>query len=218
MAMGQEKSVVKVIAISGSLRKASYSSGLIRAAIELTKESIIGMEIEQLDISQLPMENFDLEGDEDNTSLDVEILHQKLRYGAGSFPPVVEDFRQKILESDCILFSSPEFNYSVSAPLKNAIDWGSRAPNVWADKPAAVISVSGAMGGARGQLHLRQIGVDVDLHFVNKPEFFLDAFKPPTKFDTQGNLIDEQAKKRLKKVLLALRTFTLRLQGNKCGN
>jgi NAD(P)H-dependent FMN reductase len=71
---------------------------LIIAAIELSKESIAGMEIEHLDISQLPMQNIDLEGED----------HE------GSFPPAVEDLRQKILESDCILFSSPEFNYSVS--------------------------------------------------------------------------------------------------------
>ncbi|CAK7336513.1 unnamed protein product [Dovyalis caffra] len=106
----------------------------------------------------------------------------------------------------------------MSAPMKNALDWASRAPNVWADKPAPVISVSGGIGGARGQLHLRQIGVHVDLHFTNKPEFFLNAFKPPTKFDSQGNLIDEQAKERLKELLLALQTFTLRLKGSKCEN
>ncbi|KAI5596033.1 hypothetical protein BDE02_03G179800 [Populus trichocarpa] len=201
MVSGLENSVIKVAAIGGSIRKASYSNGLIRAAIELSKESIVGMEIEHLDISQLPMQNIDLEGED----------HE------GSFPPAVEDLRQKILESDCILFSSPEFNYSVSAPLKNAIDWASRPPNVWADKAAAIISASAGMGGARGQLHLRQIGVFIDLHFINKPEFFLNVFQPPAKFDSQGNLIDENTKERLKEVLLALQAFTWRLKnGNKC--
>ncbi|KAI9398552.1 hypothetical protein POPTR_003G195900v4 [Populus trichocarpa] len=196
MVSGLENSVIKVAAIGGSIRKASYSNGLIRAAIELSKESIAGMEIEHLDISQLPMQNIDLEGED----------HE------GSFPPAVEDLRQKILESDCILFSSPEFNYSVSAPLKNAIDWASRPPNVWADKAAAIISASAGMGGARGQLHLRQIGVFIDLHFINKPEFFLNVFQPPAKFDSQGNLIDENTKERLKEVLLALQAFTWRLK------
>eukprot|EP00258_Populus_trichocarpa_P003588 XP_002304803.1 NADPH:quinone oxidoreductase [Populus trichocarpa] len=196
MVSGLENSVIKVAAIGGSIRKASYSNGLIRAAIELSKESIVGMEIEHLDISQLPMQNIDLEGED----------HE------GSFPPAVEDLRQKILESDCILFSSPEFNYSVSAPLKNAIDWASRPPNVWADKAAAIISASAGMGGARGQLHLRQIGVFIDLHFINKPEFFLNVFQPPAKFDSQGNLIDENTKERLKEVLLALQAFTWRLK------
>lgn len=196
MVSGLENSVIKVAAIGGSIRQASYSNGLIRAAIELSKESIVGMEIEHLDISQLPMQNIDLEGED----------HE------GSFPPAVEDLRQKILESDCILFASPELNYSVSAPLKNAIDWASRPPNVWADKAAAIISASGGMGGARGQLHLRQIGVFLDLHFINKPEFFLNAFQPPAKFDSQGNLIDENTRERLKEVLLALQAFTWRLK------
>jgi hypothetical protein len=106
---------------------------------------------------------------------------------------------------------------NIPAPLKNAIDWASRPPNVWADKAAAIISASAGMGGARGQLHLRQIGVFIDLHFINKPEFFLNVFQPPAKFDSQGNLIDENTKERLKEVLLALQAFTWRLKnGNKC--
>jgi len=101
---------------------------------------------------------------------------------------------------------------NIPAPLKNAIDWASRPPNVWADKAAAIISASAGMGGARGQLHLRQIGVFIDLHFINKPEFFLNVFQPPAKFDSQGNLIDENTKERLKEVLLALQAFTWRLK------
>ena len=101
---------------------------------------------------------------------------------------------------------------NIPAPLKNAIDWASRPPNVWGDKAAAIISVSAGMGGARGQLHLRQIGVFLDLHFINKPEFFLNAFQPPAKFDSQGHLIDENTRERLKEVLLALQAFTWRLK------
>lgn len=103
------------------------------------------------------------------------------------------------------------------APLKNAIDWASRPPNVWADKPAAIVSAGGGFGGGRAQYHLRQIGVYLDLHFINKPEFFVNAFQPPLKFDSQGNLTDPEAKKKLTDVLLALQTFTLRLQG-KCSD
>lgn len=64
-------------------------------AIEISKSSITGVEIEHVDISDLPLLNTDLEG-------------------KGTFPPVVEAFRQKILEADSILFASPEYNYSVS--------------------------------------------------------------------------------------------------------
>lgn len=64
-------------------------------AIQLSKESIDGMEIEYVDIAPLPMLNTDLESD-------------------GTYPPAVEAFRQKILEADSILFASPEYNYSVT--------------------------------------------------------------------------------------------------------
>ncbi|CBI35123.3 hypothetical protein VitviT2T_020232 [Vitis vinifera] len=188
------KPVIKVAALCGSLRKASFNRGLIRSAIKISKEAINGMEIEYVDIAPLPMLNTDLEVD-------------------GTYPPAVEAFRRKILEADSILFASPEYNYSVTAPLKNAIDWASRPPNVWADKPAAIISTGGGFGGGRSQYHLRQIGVYLDLHFINKPEFFLNAFQPPAKFDGEGNLIDEDAKERIKEVILSLQAFTRRLQG-----
>jgi chromate reductase, NAD(P)H dehydrogenase (quinone) len=97
--------------------------------------------------------------------------------------------------------------------LKNAIDWASRPPNVWAGKAAAIISTGGDFGGGRSQYHLRQVGVYIDLHFINKPEFFLRAFQPPAKFNDDGDLIDGEAKDKLKQVLLSLQAFTLRLQG-----
>ena len=99
------------------------------------------------------------------------------------------------------------------APLKNAIDWASRPPNVWAGKAAAIVSTGGSAGGGKAQYHLRQIGVFLDLHFINKPEFSLNAFLPPAKFNSDGDLIDEEIKNKLKQVLLSLQAFTLRLQG-----
>lgn len=185
---------IKVIALCGSLRQNSSNRGLIRAATEIAKESIDGLQIEYVDISPLPMLNTDLEVD-------------------GTYPTVVEAFRRKILEADSFLFASPEYNYSVTAPLKNALDWGSRPPNVWGDKAAAIVSSSGGSGGVRSQYHLRQIGVFLDLHFINKPEFFLNAHQPPPKFDTSGDLIDPDVRDKLKALLLSLRAFSLRLKG-----
>ncbi|KAJ0744071.1 putative NAD(P)H dehydrogenase (quinone), NADH:ubiquinone reductase (H(+)-translocating) [Helianthus annuus] len=187
------KSIINVAAICGSLRKASYNRGLIRSAIDLTtNQSVTGMSINYIDISPLPMLNTDLEID-------------------GKYPQSVTTFRDQILQSDCFLFASPEYNYSVTAPLKNAIDWASRPPNVWADKAAVIVSAGGGFGGGRSQYVLRQSGVYLDLHFINKPEFFLNAFESPPKFDDEGNLIDLEAKERLKSVLNALKAFTLRL-------
>ncbi|KAL8137352.1 hypothetical protein V2J09_003353 [Rumex salicifolius] len=193
-ALSAAKPIIKVAALCGSLRTGSFNRGLLRSAMKICSESIEGMQIEYLQIAPLPMLNTDLEV-------------------GGRFPPVVEAFRQKILECDCVLFASPEYNYSVTAPLKNAIDWASRPPNAWADKAAAIISTGGGFGGGRAQYHLRQIGIYLDLHFINKPEFFLNAFQPPAKFDEDGNLIDEEAKEKIKQMLLSLQTFTLRLKG-----
>jgi chromate reductase, NAD(P)H dehydrogenase (quinone) len=98
-------------------------------------------------------------------------------------------------------------------PLKNAIDWASRGQNCWADRAAAIVSAGGGFGGGRSQYHLRQVGVFLDLHFINKPELFVQAFQPPQKFDSDGNLIDADAMARLRQVILALQAFTLRLKG-----
>ncbi|KAK4406380.1 NAD(P)H:quinone oxidoreductase [Sesamum angolense] len=128
MAAAAPPPIIKVAALCGSLRKGSYNRGLLRAAMEVSK-SINGLEIEYVDISPLPFLNTDLEVD-------------------GTYPPVVEAFRQKILAADSVLFASPEYNYSVTGPLKNAIDWASRPPNVWADKAAAIVSAGGVLVGA----------------------------------------------------------------------
>ncbi|WOK96036.1 NAD(P)H:quinone oxidoreductase [Canna indica] len=188
--------IIKVAALCGSLRKGSFHRGLIRSAIQLSEESITGMNVELVDIAPLPFVNTDLEVD-------------------GRFPEPVEAFRDKIGGADAFLFASPEYNYSMTAPLKNAIDWGSRGTNLWADKPAAIVSAGGSHGGAKSQYHLRQVGVFVDLHFINKPELYVQAFhQQPPKFDySNGDLIDPDTKERLKKVLLSLQAFTLRLKG-----
>ncbi|KAI4332986.1 hypothetical protein L6164_017844 [Bauhinia variegata] len=191
-----EKTEIKVAAICGSLRKASYNRGLIRAAIELSKEEIDGIHVEYLETSSLPMINPDLEVE-------------------GTYPAEVEEFRHKVLEADGFLFASPDYNYSITPPLKNALDWGSRPPNVWARKTAAAVSAVG--GGRRAQLHLRQIGVCLDLHFINKPEFYLNAHRPPRKFNSDGDLVDSETKQQLKEVLLSLQAFTSRFQGKKKG-
>uniref|UniRef100_N1QTZ1 NAD(P)H dehydrogenase (quinone) n=1 Tax=Aegilops tauschii TaxID=37682 RepID=N1QTZ1_AEGTA len=103
-------------------------------------------------------------------------------------------------------------NRKDGTPLKNALDWASRGNNCWADKPAAIVSAGGGFGGGRSQYHLRQVGVFLDLHFINKPELFVQAFQQPPKFDNDGNLIDAEIRERIKKVLLSLQAFTLRVQ------
>jgi NAD(P)H-dependent FMN reductase len=66
------------------------------------------------------------------------------------------------------------------------------------------VSVGGGHGGVKSHYHLRQIGVYIDLHFINKPEFFLNGFLPPAKFNSDGDLIDDEVKEKLKQILLSL--------------
>ena len=165
-----------------------------RAAAEICRESIPGLEIDHIDISSLPLLNTDLEG------------------AGGVFPAAVEAFRARVRGADCFLFASPEYNYSISDPLKNVLDWGSCPPNCWGDRAAAILSASGGSGGSRSQYHIRQVGVFLDLHFVNKPEAFIKAHQPPKKFDYDGNLVDPETKEQVRKVLLALQALALRLQ------
>jgi NAD(P)H-dependent FMN reductase len=97
--------------------------------------------------------------------------------------------------------------------LKNALDWGSRPPNVWGDKAAAARSAAGGSGGTRAQCHLRQIGIFLDLHFVNKPEIFVRAHeRGAPKFDEHGNVIDDQLRSQIRALLSSLRSFSTRLR------
>ncbi|MGE5625927.1 MAG: NADPH-dependent FMN reductase [Bacillota bacterium] len=180
---------MKVTALVGSLRKGSYNRLVLRAVLELKPAA---MEIEEADIGGLPLYNEDLH--------------------AQGFPPAVEAFRDKVRTSDAVLFVTPEYNYSVPGVLKNAIDWASRPPNRALDsKPAAVMGASGSrLGTARAQYHLRQIGVFLNLHFINKPEVMISFAEKV--FDASGRLTDETARKLIAELLANLRDWTLKLK------
>ena len=89
--------------------------------------------------------------------------------------PEVLRLAEQIVETDGIVFVTPEYNYSIPGVLKNAIDWLSRCdPQPFAGKPATIIGASpGNVGTARMQYHLRQVGVFLDLQFMNKPEVMI---------------------------------------------
>ena len=109
-------SELRVVAIPGALRKASTNNGLLRAAAQVVPA---GMHIVQADYSQLPLYNDDL--------------------WTTGIPDSVKQFRSQIQSADALLFAVPEYNYSLPGPLKNAIDWASKNPNVFAGKPATML-------------------------------------------------------------------------------
>jgi chromate reductase, NAD(P)H dehydrogenase (quinone) len=177
---------IKVLGISGSIRKNSFNSGLLRAAKEVQPEN---MDITIYDIAELPLYN------EDNN--------------VGEPPKPVQDFKRKIAEVDAILFAVTEYNYSLSGVLKNAIDWASRPlkDSPLNGKPFAMMGAGGGLGTARAQYHLRQIAVFVNMFTFNKPELMIPrAFE---KFDENGNLKDDSIKEKIKDLLDAFYNFTL---------
>ena len=180
---------MKVLSLVGSLRKGSFNRLTLRAAMELKPAD---MDIEDFDIAPIPSYNED--------------VREK------GFPPVVQALRDRILAADALLFVTPEYNYSVPGVLKNAIDWASRPPErVFNGKPAAMMGASGGrLGTARAQYHLRQIGVFLDLHFINKPEVMI-SFADKS-FDASGRLTDEMTRKLIAELLVNLQNWTRQLQ------
>ena len=153
------------------------------------------MTVTVADISQIPLYNEDVR--------------------AQGFPPPVETLRQQIQAADALLFACPEYNYSMSGVLKNAIDWASRPPDQpFAGKPAAIIGAAAGMAGsARAQGDLRRSMVFLDMHPLNKPEIFIGQAQ--TKFDDSGNCGDEMARNLLRDQLIALAAWTRQIGGKK---
>jgi chromate reductase len=174
---------LNVIGFAGSLRKGSYNMALLRAAKKLAPENV---NIEIADISVIPTFNQDLELED-------------------VMPESVKALKAKVEKADAVLFSSPEYNYSIPGVLKNVIDWLSRpyGKNSLEEKPVAIMGTStGMLGASRAQYHLRQCFVFLNGFVMNKPEMIVPT--ATDKFDADGNLTDEKTKAKLKEMLDAL--------------
>src|SRR5260221_5565015 len=179
---------LRVLAMSGSLRKASYNTATLHAAQALAPSD---MTIEIFDLSPIPLYNEDVK--------------------VAGFPPSAQLLRDKIRAADALLFATPEYNYSMSGVLKNAIDWASRPPDQpFNDKPVAIIGASpSALGTGRAQYHLRQSCVFLNMHLLNKPEVMIAA--AATKFNEQGHLTAEPTRGFLRELLVNLAPCTRRI-------
>ena len=177
-----------IAVVVGSLRKDSLNRKTATALAALAPETI---RLEQIDIGQLAMYNQDLD----------------------EAPPAEwVAFRQRIKKADGVLFVSPEYNRSVPAVLKNAIDVGSRpyGQSAWQGKPGGVITVSpGAIGGFGANHHLRQMLTFLDVHPLQQPEAYLgNAGKW---FGEDGALQDESARKFLTTFINAYAAWVQRI-------
>ena len=183
---------MKILGICGSLRKASFNMAALRACNELMPQ---GMTMQIASIADLPIFNQDV--------LDA------------GMPEPVKRFRGEVAAADGLLIASPEYNFSVSAPLKNAIDWASRPPNqVFHDKPIAIFSAAGGpLGGARVQYDLRRILSQLWGHVLPRPEVFIGM--AASKIDAQGKLTDDTTRKFLSELLAGFKDWIVRMQPRK---
>ncbi len=177
--MGQRP--VRVLGISGSLRQASFNRGLLRAAHGVAPD---GVEIVEFDLHPLPLFDADVEREGD--------------------PEPVVAFKQAIRHADALLIATPEYNGSVPAVLKNAIDWASRRPpySPLKDKPAAVMGASPSGGGTRrAQAYLREILDRAGADVVGEPSLYLArAFEHAT----DGRLTSEDAREAVREIVAGL--------------
>jgi chromate reductase len=179
---------LKFLGISGSLRRQSRNTGLMRAARACLPQ---GVEMQTADLSDAPFYNADLTDK----------------------PAAVARILAQMEAADALVLACPEYNYSLAPALKNILDWASREPDnrLLAGKPVAIMGAGGGMGSSRAQYHLRQVCVFLDMHPLNKPEVFSNAFGPS--FAENGDLVDEKIRGLVTELLARLADWTRRLQG-----
>ena len=171
---------MNVCVLVGSLRKASFNRMLANALISVAPPS---MNLEIVEVGQLPLYNQDLDTD----------------------PPAPwTAFRQRVKVADAVLFVTPEYNRSVPAVLKNALDVGSRpyGSSVWDRKPGAVVSGSpGAVGAFGANHHLRQSLVFLNVPTMQQPEAYVGH--ADKLLDEHGKLVNDGTRKFLQEFMQA---------------
>jgi chromate reductase len=164
----------------GSLRKDSINRKVANALVELAPSTL---KLDIVEIGQLPLYNQDEDAN----------------------PPAAwTAFRQRVKAADAVLFVTPEYNRSVPAPLKNALDVGSRpyGQSGWDGKPGAVVSASpGAIGGFGANHHLRQSLVFLNVPAMQQPEAYIGT--ADKLFDEKGKLANDGTRKFLQSFLQA---------------
>lgn len=180
---------LKLLGISGSLRRQSTNSGLLRAALAELPE---GVSMDIADLSDIPFYNADIT----------------------ERPASVKRVLAQMDAADAFVLACPEYNYSLAPALKNIIDWASREPdNVFlAGKAAAIMGAAGGMGSSRSQYHLRQVCMCLDMHVLNKPEVFANAFSGS--FDGDGNLVESRLIQLVAEQMRALAAWSRRLKAS----
>jgi chromate reductase len=180
---------MRILGVAGSLRRASYNRGLIRAAAAGAPTGVV---VEVFDLSDMPLYNQDVED-------------------AGE-PASVVAFKDAVARADGLLVATPEYNHGVPGVLKNSIEWASR-PRVTSplrDTPVAVMGASPGRGStARAQAQLRDAFVFTGACVMPQPELLVGG--AGEHFDDDGNVIDPALHASLLELVEALSAWTLRI-------
>ncbi len=177
-----------ILGLCGSLRRKSFNRSALLAAAELMPA---GMHLSVANYDAIPLFNQDLQDQ--------------------GMPAAVTQLAQQISAADALLIASPEYNFSISGVLKNAIDWLSRVPvQPFKDKPVALMSATaGPVGGARHQYEVRKILGGLDALVLTRPEVFINLCQ--SKFDAEGRLVDAPARKAVADQMLAFERWIARV-------
>lgn len=188
----------RILAFAGSTRAGSFNKLLAREAASLA--SAAGAEVTVVDLRDLalPLYDADLEA-------------------ASGLPAAAKQWKASLAGAQGLLIASPEYNSSITAVLKNAIDWASRpAPGeaplaAFSGKVAALVSASpGALGGLRGLVHLRAILGNIGVLVLPDQ---LAIGKANEAFDAKGMLVDQKQRQGLERIVKSLVTTVARLAG-----
>ena len=183
---------LNVLVICGSLRKGSYNAALARTLPSLAPPELAFTSAPSF--GKFPIYNAD-------------------EHAASGIPADVIAWCDAVRKADGVIIVSPEYNWSIPAGLKNAIDWASREKDVaFKDKPVALQSASGGqIGGARMQYHLRMTLTSIDAQMFGKPEVFVNF--AAKKFDEKTlELTDQAVKDVVKQQLAAFAKFVQRVK------
>lgn len=165
--------MIKILAISGSLRKDSWNTKILHAMNSIAND-VGDINFMPGSISELPLYNQDQETD---------------------MPGHVSDFKKQVEWADGIIIITPEHNRSIPSALKNAIDWASRpyGSNSWQDKIILLAGATpGSVGTAVAQADLAHIMRYLDARVIGQPELYVTL--APKRFDESGNIVDDTRK------------------------